>query len=489
MSLSWVLSIVLTALLIAGIGFTQYRPRSSSGASVSDSAFAKGADGRARDGSNPNSKRPEDAEIRRQFLDAVDTFDSAVVRLDSALVRLSIGGSPDQARAEFRQARYAYKAIEPLVERYAPVAALTINGPAIDKPNEDSPTLAIPPNGFQVIEVSLYPRVLREEIPAMRQEVAVLRVGAKRIRELVQYTSFTDEQLFDAVRVHMGRVMTLGLAGFDATLSQDALAEAAASIRGVRGMLSRFEAIARQRDASAWAALDQTLTRVLYMLDTARSFNDFDRLTFIVSGATPLVTALDRVRATLGIPAMTDRRTWKPSALTVFEPGAFDLSTYAPPYAQSTSREIVDLGCALFADPLLSEHTERSCASCHHPTRAFTDGLPKSALSHSNLPVPSGNTNIRNTPTLLGAAYQSSLFADQRVAYLEDQVTEVLANPAEMGGGAAAAADRIQRVVRYQAAFARAFGAHPANAEPQREVNELRLRMALAAYMLSLIHI
>src|SRR5437868_4454105 len=38
----------------------------------------------------------------------------------------------------------------------------------------------------------------------------------------------------------------------------------------------------------------------------------------------------------------------------------------------------VELGARLFVDTRLSSTGRHSCASCHDPARAFTDGLPRS---------------------------------------------------------------------------------------------------------------
>ena len=55
-----------------------------------------------------------------------------------------------------------------------------------------------------------------------------------------------------------------------------------------------------------------------------------------------------------------------------------------------------------------------SCATCHDPEKAFTDGL---ALS---LSYPT-TRNWRNAPTLINVAFQKCLFFDGRALTLEDQ--------------------------------------------------------------------
>ena len=55
--------------------------------------------------------------------------------------------------------------------------------------------------------------------------------------------------------------------------------------------------------------------------------------------------------------------------------------------------ELAELGKRLFYDERLSGDTNLSCASCHQPDLAFTDG---EALSTAY----SGSEGFRNTPTL-----------------------------------------------------------------------------------------
>ena len=70
---------------------------------------------------------------------------------------------------------------------------------------------------------------------------------------------------------------------------------------------------------------------------------------------------------------------------------------------------------------MLSGDNTRSCASCHSPEKAFTDGLKtNTSLSGSNL--------RRNTPTLTYASLQHGQFWDLRQPDLEKQSVDVVSN-------------------------------------------------------------
>lgn len=86
--------------------------------------------------------------------------------------------------------------------------------------------------------------------------------------------------------------------------------------------------------------------------------------------------------------------------------------------------QAVHLGNQLFFDPRLSRNGKIACASCHQPDKAFSDGKPVAEA------IAKGT---RNTPSLLGAAYQTWFFWDGRKDSLWSQALEPLENPAEHG--------------------------------------------------------
>src|SRR5205807_2026180 len=131
------------------------------------------------------------------------------------------------------------------------------------------------------------------------------------------------------------------------------------------------------------------------------------------------------------------------------------------------------LGRRLFFDPALSGPGTRSCASCHDPQRAFSDGRIRSTSLD-----PRGGSVARNTPTLINTALQPAQFADERAVALEDQIIAVLGSRSEMGSSIDAATRKLGRDETYRSDFARAFRADSGIA-----VTPLRLRQALAAYL------
>jgi cytochrome c peroxidase len=136
------------------------------------------------------------------------------------------------------------------------------------------------------------------------------------------------------------------------------------------------------------------------------------------------------------------------------------------------TEERIALGRRLFFDSGLSRDGAVSCASCHQPEKAFTDGRVVS-LGVGN------QATRRNAPTLLNCAYGTSMFWDGRVATLEDQALIPLTNPREMGSTLEAVLDRLNGATAYRALFKAAFGAE--------QVTPARLAEALAAYQRTLV--
>lgn len=136
---------------------------------------------------------------------------------------------------------------------------------------------------------------------------------------------------------------------------------------------------------------------------------------------------------------------------------------------------VVELGRTVFSDPALSADRQVSCASCHRPDHAYSDGKVRAAGA-------SGRQGTRNTPSLLDIARQRSVFWDGRRERLEDQALDPLLNEREHGlHDAAQLLGRLRADARYEAAFQAAYGV-PVSQATARHVAE-----ALAAFERTLV--
>lgn len=142
-----------------------------------------------------------------------------------------------------------------------------------------------------------------------------------------------------------------------------------------------------------------------------------------------------------------------PLQWTAANPGQAELA------ADVARPAVVALGQMLFFDTRLSRKGEVSCASCHQPQRAFTDGLPL-AVGEDKL-----MGRRRSTP-LYAAPFAPRLFWDGRAASLKEQVMGPLHDPREMNHDAAGAVARLRENDVYPARFLEAFGDAPAAPSP-----------------------
>jgi cytochrome c peroxidase len=384
----------------------------------------------------------------------IDSVDAAWARLGDRLTARDTAG----ARGAFRDARRHYKTHEALLESLAPSAAAALNGRRQEIDDDEAPPPGLTASAFAEAEGALFGGATDWTAAAAaarraRTTLALLRRQAPAFR-------VSPPIAFDAARLEVARVVTLGLTGFDTPDTRDGVRESADALRGVASLVGEWagtdSAVARLRAAAAY-------------LDAHAVFDTLDRLAFVVGWSEPALRALDDARRRARVERLAAPRFWV--GATLFERGAFDPSALAPAYAPRATPPLVALGARLFADPALSGPGTRACASCHRPAGAFADGRRAAASL-------GGAAHLRNTPSLLAAAYEPALFADARAVTLEDQAGAVLASPAEMGGSAERAAARVSASAEYRAAFAAAFGSE--------DVTATRLRVALAAYVRSL---
>ena len=178
---------------------------------------------------------------------------------------------------------------------------------------------------------------------------------------------------------------------------------------------------------------------------------------------------------------------------TKFTPYEFQMSATFPipdlPRDNPLLVERVELGKKLFLDPRLSINDQQSCADCHAPAKAFTDGR-KTARGAE------GKFGERNSMPLFNLAWKKEFFWDGRAKSLREQVLQPIQNPIEMHealtnlvvklttgrAGSPLPADGAHGVTRptndYPALFTTAFGSP--------EITADKISLALENYLLTL---
>jgi len=133
----------------------------------------------------------------------------------------------------------------------------------------------------------------------------------------------------------------------------------------------------------------------------------------------------------------------------------------------------VALGKKIFFDQRFSSNDKVSCATCHQPEKAFTDGLVL-----SNLGV-SGKLLLRNTPTLANIAWAQGLFWDGGALNLESLSFGPLTHADEMNNDLDSLVEWLSNDPEYNHLFKEAF--------PDLEVSSASISRALAQFQRTII--
>lgn len=157
----------------------------------------------------------------------------------------------------------------------------------------------------------------------------------------------------------------------------------------------------------------------------------------------------------------------RPVALDL--PDWIDLPEF--PEDNTLTEQRIELGRRLFFDRSLSRNRTVSCATCHKPELAFSDGQPKSIGID-------GREALRNSPSLFNVAWLDHIFSDGGSPNLELQVLAPIDDENEMDADLDVVLDRLRRNPLYVELAEVAY---------QRSLDAYVLTRALAAYQRSLV--
>jgi cytochrome c peroxidase len=237
----------------------------------------------------------------------VDKLDKKVELLCNAIAAHQSEVSVQQA---FRDARLAYKKIELVLEYYHPYTAQFINSPAIQK------------NRFQELELLLFPAVQ----PAAYAEAKKLQSVMSKLQQESEVIKPTDAQLFDAMRLELVRIMSLGLSGFDSPKAHNSLPEAVASLEGINEIWKFYVPTVSVYNPAVVKYMDELLTAAKVDLQG----DNFDKKHFVTEYVNNLAINLKMAREALRIPYDNQKHILDPAASTIFAKNAI-LPLYSAP--------------------------------------------------------------------------------------------------------------------------------------------------------------
>jgi cytochrome c peroxidase len=386
------------------------------------------------------------------------------------------GANRKVLRQQFIACRLAYKRLAVLSEYFNVYETKFLNGPALNRVEEDAPDNVIPPQGFQAMEEIVFGNGEpnnKEQLVNLAEDILLV---LKRMEdEPERIYKFRNELVWDAIRAATIRLVALGITGFDSPVAFNSLDEARASIGAMKNILLLFKNEMDKKQPNASASLINLLSKASSYIQLHNDFEKFDRLEFISSYINPFYKQLSLIRAKSGIAVPEGLGPVNYSATSIFQDDFFDINFFSPGKEYWITKKRIALGKKLFSDPILSGTKNRSCSSCHVPGNAFADGL-KAPYAIDNKKKLS-----RNTPTLWNSAFQTKQFLDARSDILEDQLKEVVHNSDEMQGSLLESVDDLKGIDEYVNIFKDAY---PEEGQP---LNPFNVANAISSYVRSLI--
>ncbi|MET0638160.1 MAG: cytochrome c peroxidase [Chitinophagaceae bacterium] len=351
-----------------------------------------------------------------------------------------------KAREALRSCRLRYKRIEFFLDYFFASAALIYNGPA--KIEIEEPYMEFQePIGLQVIEGLLFeknPYALKEQL---RQQADAISTSAVDLGSLLYAFSADDRQLLESVRIHLLKLITLGITGFDAPYLKTGIAEAESSLGTLQAVIAPFI----NNDNKEDIILDSLFGQSIRYLRSNGGFDNFNRLFFLKTYALPLQHQLGMAINRWGLYLNSSNGVLNYEAQDIFSPDALNLEAFTQNKTFGNKKELIELGKKLFSETALSGNNLISCATCHRPENYFTESVSKSTAFDGHSFVQ------RNAATLLYSGFQYEQFWDGRAKSLEEQIITVINNPGEMNSGAASGTLSV-RLPKYAASFRKAFG-------------------------------
>jgi len=401
-------------------------------------------------------------------------YDRNMYRLEGSLRILAQASNAHTSRDSllrlFYICRNTYKKTELFTDVFTPYKARILNGPDILKIDEENPSDSMEAHGLQVMERILFSHSLNRkelysEAKAMEQEIRVLRNNPDR-----KYY-FNDEKVWTAIRLASFRIVSLGITGFDVPMSHHAVPETKIVLNTIREISSYYRG---EISVQLWHTGDSLLKRANTFLSGNTSFNSLDRLTFIRDYMNPLSEWITQISLKY-CSAATARYPLTPGAGHLFTRDIMNITFFSPSDDYLSTPQRAYLGKKLFYDPILSGDGSRTCASCHKPELAFTDGTAKP------MDISGKKELLRNTPTLWNAALQTAQFYDSRARILERQLNDVVHNQEEMNGSLLRCIPSLNADTLYARLFKSAYPNEPV------PVTEYTISNAICSYVRTLI--
>jgi cytochrome c peroxidase len=386
--------------------------------------------------------------------------------------------SLDEIRKSFARLRLAYKEIEPVYTYLDPEFAKDfINAAPLYKHERGAPRIHImAPKGLQRMEELVYDDQTEENKKELHQLAGDLLDKFRSSANYQKNVPLTDRMIFEATRDHIIRIFTLNLTGFDTPSGENTLIEAQAALAAAKKLIEPYLQKAPEEIKND---IQTAFQNGEAQFRNEKDFDAFDRMAFLKRTINPLYKAVGDLHYYLQIETKYEVDVL-PSALNyradnLFDEDFLDRYFYGGQFVGENYSLMIDLGEKLFYDPILSANNKISCATCHQPDKAFSDGLPKSEASNGD------ESLSRNSPSLINAIFSEKYFYDLRADKLANQMEHVVLNHKEFNTDFSEIIEKLESDEDYSRQFANTFTGFD-----ESPVNKHSITASMAAYVTTL---
>ena len=343
-----------------------------------------------------------------------------------------------------------------------------------DKSHFITKTKVIEPVGLQVLDELVFTDEVNERKEKILTLTKALQTDFKPIKTAFEKRQYiTDFEIIEAARLELIRIFSLGITGFDTPGSLNAITEASTALNALKEVLDLLI------EKSVYAnSVRLHFKEVEIYLNKNNDFERFDRLTFLTDFINPLYKVLLQSQKELGILSSAEKygetASWNAYSDNIFSNDFLNPYYYSLLKRKDDSKSLRALGEMLFYDTSISQSGSISCATCHNPRLAFTDGLPKSLANIKEKHM------LRNSPSLINAVFSDRFFYDLRAYDLEEQVEHVIVNHLEFNTSFSEILKKINSNEIYTKDFNLVFN------NKNKAVTRYQFSSALASYIISL---
>lgn len=382
--------------------------------------------------------------------DVLEDIDSCILKT-SHFIDLIESNKKIDFIENYKKLRSNYKKFETYIVFRYPVIDKAINGGPVPSFTKDVVILhKDEPTGLQVIEELINQEHVEKK--AVKENLLTIHKNLNTLKQSITKLPILNWEILEANHMAITRMITLSLSGFDSPALLLSIQNSKTVLEQIQKDLLLFKAFTSKN--YNWNNTIQLTHSTIQYLNNNNDFNNLNRYDLYRNYLLPLQKAIKQLHIDTGYEQYHETTTIKRS--TGNGEHLFSENYLDPHYSMkgnntSHNQDQIELGKTLFFDPILSKDNNFSCATCHNPSKAFTDGIDKSYSSNLKDKVK------RNSPTLINSCYQNNFFTDLRSSDMNDQIMNVILSKDEFNTTPDELVLKLRKSEGYQTLFKKAY--------------------------------